>query len=355
MNLTPQQINNMNYVYSESTKIVRPEFNNLVRDNTEKTSKEVNIKVNSAEDPDFLNSRSIHGFNSIAEIVSAKSNKEIIDHLTIDKLNDPTIKAEEHSVGLPMDNLIIDTNNDPMYVPMNELINNIKENTEKESVYTGVKFDNLVSNYTRNYDNKFGVQSIPIDMDRSMLPKPVDNMDLHINKDNKSTNNRRNNNWFSRLIEQRGEEYITSGRLTVEEVSKNAERIIDDMIGGKIDYDKYGKYIIMPVIIETLINYCSNKLAINRALQFSLGYVYNDYVGKNYLSDDPERYNTLININDSLARDITQSIAIVNQDIATYNILFNKLSYVNNTKNVSGLYSLINELNIYKKQMKKRY
>ena len=41
--------------------------------------------------------------------------------------------------------------------------------------------------------------------------------------------------------------------------------------------------------------YCSNKLAINRALQFSLGYVYNDYVGKNYLSDDPERYNTSIN------------------------------------------------------------
>ena len=47
--------------------------------------------------------------------------------------------------------------------------------------------------------------------------------------------------------------------------------------------------------------------------------------------------------------------SIVNQDIAIYSILFNRLSYVNATKNASNLYSLINELNSYKKQMKKRY
>jgi hypothetical protein len=212
----------------------------------------------------------------------------------------------------------------------------------------------LISNYTPNYDLKFGVQAIPVDIDRSMLPKPVTQESLHPNKEDKPSG-RKISNWFTRLIDQKGEEYINSGRLTIEEVSKNAERIIDDMIAGRIDYDKFGKYLIMPVIIETLINYCSNKLAINRALQFSLGYIYNDYIEKGNLIDDPERYAVLANIDDSLIRDITQSIAIVNQDITIYSILYNRFCYVNNTKNVSNLYSLINELNSYKKQMRKRY
>ena len=60
-------------------------------------------------------------------------------------------------------------------------------------------------------------------------------------------------------------------------------------------------------------------------------------------------------IDDSMSRNITQSIAIVNQDIGVYDILYKKLTFVEATKNVSSLFSLTNELNAYKKQLKKRY
>ena len=328
-------INNTKMAIPEQFGMIKPKFLGSIEDSTQKQQIYADINFHNSIRENNSNWSTPYGFNSIVEEVTEKPKEESVNNVNVDNLVEKDNIETYESVGLPMDNLIIDEQ---------PIIPN----------YVSTGFDNLISNYTPNYDLKFGVQAIPVDMDRSMLPKPISQEDLHINKDEKPTN-KRISNWFSRLIDQRGEEYITSGRLTIEEVSKNAERIIDDMISGRIDYDKFGKYIILPVIIETLINYCSNKLAINKALSFSLGYIYNDYVEKANLIDDPERYSILMTIDDSLARDITQSIAIVNQDINIYTILFNRLSYVNYTKNVSNLYSLINELNVYKKQMKKRY
>ena len=328
-------LNNPEMMSPERLGMLRPSFQGSIEENTQKQQIYADISFGNSIRDNNPGLNGSYGFSSVVDEATNKPKEETIDNVNVDKLLDTEHVENYDSVGLPMDNLIrTEAPVVPNYVP--------------------TAFDNLISNYTPNYDLKFGVQAIPVDMDRSMLPKPVTQEDLHINKDEKPTG-RKISNWFSRLIDQRGEEYITSGRLTIEEVSKNAERIIDDMISGRVDYDKFGKYIILPVIIETLINYCSNKLAINRALSFSLGYIYNDYVEKANLIDDPERYATLMTIDDSLARDITQSIAIVNQDINIYTILFNRLSYVNYTKNVSNLYSLINELNVYKKQMRKRY
>lgn len=220
-------------------------------------------------------------------------------------------------------------------------------------------FNRLTIPGNRESSNRFGVQPLAENIERSMLPKPVTEEDIRIANErlNKAENpsRRKISNWFSRLLDQRGQDYISSGKLTIDEVSKNAERIIDDMIAGKIDYDIYGKYIIEPVIIQTLINYCANKLAINKVLQFSLGYTYNDYMSKSDLTDDPERYMTLCNIDDGFARNMAQSISIINQDIGVYSILYNKLCYANTTKNTSSLFSLTNDLNNYKKQMRKRY
>ena len=215
---------------------------------------------------------------------------------------------------------------------------------------------------------RFGIQLLEDDVDRSMLPKPVPSYygdkDPHNNKSNDSQvisqyGSGKMNNWFTRLLEQRGEDFITSGKLTIDEVSKNADRILDDMILGRIDYNKHGQYIIMPIIIETLISYCSNKLAINKAIQFSLGYTYNDYINRSIIIQNPmsdvERINTLASIDDGLVRNITQAIAIVNQDINVYEVLYNRLSYVKATSNATSLFSLANDLNNYKKVMKKRY
>lgn len=252
-------------------------------------------------------------------------------------------------VGLPMDNLIVpDTNNaTPKYV-------------EK------VSFGGLVSEPDPRYNEEnFSVYSIPNGLDRSMLPIAGNITDLIGSELNNSHNNKNNSsaefskkykvtNWFTRLLDQRGEDYISSGKLTVDEVSRNAEKILDDMISGRVNYDTQAQYIINPVVIETLINYCSNKLAINKAIQFALGYLYTDYVNRGFI-EDTQRLENLAQINDALSRNITHAISIVNQDVDIYTILYNKLVYANDTKNISALFSLSNDLNNYKKQMKKRY
>lgn len=317
--------------------LIRPKFNTLIENGTEENTDSSDKKFKGPITSNLNKDTTPYGFNIIVDQLDNIPKPEIAENISMDKLveNKSTNEAVK-SMGLDMNPLVKDIPTD-----------------KSDPEFVGLNFNSLISDFVPNYDNKFGVQAIPLNMDTSMLPKPVTPEDLHNNKDNKP--NRRINNWFTRIIDQKGEDYFTSGKLTIEEVSKNAERIIDDMVAGKVDYDKFGPYLILPVILDTLINYCSNKLAINRALQFSLGYIYNDYIERANLADDPERYNILIRIDDSLIRDITQSIAIVNQDIAVYSILFNRLSYVNATKNASSLYSLINELNSYKKQMKKRY
>ena len=217
-------------------------------------------------------------------------------------------------------------------------------------------FNGLVYQDTRSIGREFTVAPIPEGQERSMLPKP----ELHLNKNVNNSNNNQNNsggkkvnNWISRLIDQRGADYIT-GKLTADEVGRNAERIIDDMINGKIDYNVYGQYIITPVIIETLINYCYNKIAINNAIQFALGYTYNDYASK-FNIQDPQRMNVINQITDSMYRNMTQAISIVNQDLYIYNIIYNKLMILNSTKNATVLFSISNDLKNYQKQIKKRY
>ena len=244
--------------------------------------------------------------------------------------------------GLSMSNLIVKEEPQPQ---------------PEETPAANVSFNDLVYQDTRNIGREFTVAPMPEGQERSMLPKP----ELHLNKNVNNSNNNQNNsggkkvnNWISRLIDQRGADYITGGKLTTDEVGRNAERIIDDMINGRIDYNVYGQYIITPVIIETLINYCYNKIAINNAIQFSLGYTYNDYASRQNIQD-PQRLYTLNEITDSMYRNMTQAISIVNQDLNIYNIIYSKLTTLNTTKNASVLFSIANELKNYQKQIKKRY
>lgn len=268
------------------------------------------------------------------------------------KLHDNTVNRTPVSMGLSMGHSVINTTS-------TENDATVVKNEKRKPEEVTASFGGLVRNTYKESSNRFGVQPLAEDIDRSMLPKPVTPEDIKNANERLSkaenSSKRKVSNWFSRLLDQRGQDYISSGKLTIDEVSKNAERIIDDMIGGRIDYDAYGKYIINPIVIQTLINYCANKLAINKALQFSLGYTYNDYMSRTDMGDDPERYMTLCGIDDGFARNMAQSISIVNQDIGLYSILYSKLCYADSTKNTSSLFSLTNELNNYKKQMRKRY
>ena len=78
--------------------------------------------------------------------------------------------------------------------------------------------------------------------------------------------------WFSRLLERKGDDYISSGKITDMEVIRNIDRIIDDIINGKIDYSKYGNCILAPVVFNNLLSYCREKVSTTAAKMYSLSY-----------------------------------------------------------------------------------
>lgn len=279
----------------------------------------------------------------------------------------PADPAFKEAVGLSMNGLIGNDVSPVQPQPVvgyvfNNLVQVVPVQKEEPAVPTELpQFGNLYDSSINPADVKqrFGVAPLEDGADRSMLPKVNSFEDVaHLNKNNQpvqeSITGRKVNNWFTRLLDQRGQDYISSGKLTIDEVNRNAERILDDIIAGRIDYGKQGQYLINPVVIDTLISYCANKLAINRAIQYSLGYVYNDYTNR-ILMNDPERLAMLASIDDSQSRNISQAIAIVNQDIGIFDILYQKLQYVAATRNASSLFSLTNDLNNWRKQTKKRY
>ena len=174
--------------------------------------------------------------------------------------------------------------------------------------------------------------------------------------------NNKASNWFSRIIEKKGPDCIRSGRLTTDEVSRNAERIIDDILKCRIDYEKYGSYVIAPVVLEPLIGFCTNKLAIDEAILYSLGYTHNDYVN-GYISHSTGTNSMnqyFINniripavLDDNLANNIAQALAIKSREVEVYTIVLQALKSVRVTKNPYELYGLTGRLNMYTRSMPK--
>lgn len=162
-------------------------------------------------------------------------------------------------------------------------------------------------------------------------------------------NGRKISNWFTRMIDQRGEDFIAAGKISVDEVGKNVDKIIDDIIAGRVDFSKHGKYIIEPIIIDTILDYCANKVNLNTANLYTQNYFYSDYVNRiQYMQTDPERFG-ILNTNDNMIRNIVRSMSMADRDIGIYTILYNKFMIVKNTKNAMALISLNNELNAYRK------
>ena len=168
-----------------------------------------------------------------------------------------------------------------------------------------------------------------------------------------NNNNRKDTTWIATLIEKRGADYIDS-QLTSDEVIKNVDRIIMDIINCRINYNAYGEHFIKPVILDTLISHCSSHLAKLKTESFALGYVKNDYdnnvithVG-NVASDMLQSFyghnRTPGTLTDSTANNISQLLARVNQDIMIYYPILNTLQTISITRNYYDMYALNNTL-----------
>lgn len=79
-------------------------------------------------------------------------------------------------------------------------------------------------------------------------------------------------NWFSRLLDRKGSDYIETGKLTDAEVLRNIDRIIDDIINGRIDYSVYGKCIMAPVVFDNLLSYCRSRLSSEMSKMYCISF-----------------------------------------------------------------------------------
>lgn len=122
-------------------------------------------------------------------------------------------------------------------------------------------------------------------------------------------------NWFSRTIEKDGPDFMLNGRMTTEKIDANADRIIDDFIYGNVDFSKYGSYVVDPVIIGQLIEFCKIKIVRANSLKYALAYTLSDY-NNGYIYVMAPTTSQRIPAN-------TRAIA----DMITINTMANELSY----------------------------
>lgn len=231
------------------------------------------------------------------------------------------------------------------------LINNNSETNNKEVSENLLGFKSLIRDTVDLKEQRYCLshtETVP-NCSKSLPP----NKFIPQNKTTESPKSKVRN-WLSGIIDRHGESYIYNS-LTSEEVGKNADRIIDEIINGRIDYKIQGKYYTHNVIIDTLINYCSNKLSILKATKFALSYLYMDYSSIGNLRTDSERYNILGSINDNMWRNITQTMIITDQDIFKYELLYRSLSSMSNTQNITILMAIPSQLAAYKKLARNRY
>jgi len=124
-------------------------------------------------------------------------------------------------------------------------------------------------------------------------------------------------NWFSRTIEKEGPDFMQTGKVSTEKIDANADRIIDDLIYGNIDFAIYGQYVIDSVIIGQLIKFCTIKIMRANSIKYALDYTLNDY--KNgYIYVMAPSASARIPIN-------TRAVT----DMLTINAIANELEYAN--------------------------
>lgn len=85
-------------------------------------------------------------------------------------------------------------------------------------------------------------------------------------------NQRQPDCWFSHLLDKKGEDYISNDKILDTEITRNADRIIDDIINGRIDYNRFGYCLLQQRVFSNLYSYCTNKVTTLSADLFALRY-----------------------------------------------------------------------------------
>lgn len=172
--------------------------------------------------------------------------------------------------------------------------------------------------------------------------------------------NKGRQDWFTRLLSRKGDDYISSGKLQDIEITRNLPIIIDDIINGRIDYSIHGNTILMPVVFDNLISYCRNELSIINVSMFSLYYTisacesgeipvsgYSNIRNKYYMNP----YNLPHDNKTCITQDMRNTLSIAARDATInfnkFSIILAALERISINRNIFELQWVTNELKNY--------
>lgn len=156
-------------------------------------------------------------------------------------------------------------------------------------------------------------------------------------------------NYFSRLLKNKGPNYITDGLLTEKEVARSIEIIINDIINGRIDYDKYGSCILYRPVLDTLIGHCRNKVSLYESNIYCMRYTI-DQVNSGSLHVVGPLYPNFPGTIQQICYDnIVYYYDINNREFTKYSILSQTLESVSYSHNVYELVYVSAKLKMYSK------
>lgn len=124
------------------------------------------------------------------------------------------------------------------------------------------------------------------------------------------------NNYFSSNIKRWDREDFL-WQMRPEIIQRDAKnRIFREMVQGKIDYEKYGKYYLDPKFLENLIITASNELSNNSIVYIALENLDRSFPGNMEIVSNKTRYAGFVQI---------------------YSVLLNRLEAVKATGNIGYL------------------
>lgn len=146
----------------------------------------------------------------------------------------------------------------------------------------------------------------------------------------KKNNNKNQNNFFSQNIRKNGENFLDLKNSKT--MQRDAPRIFREIARGNIDLLKYGHYFLDMQFLESLIVTANNEFIFHNI----------SYAGVMNLIASATMHREQVDVA------VTQVLETHKRRAEAYNIIFNYLTMLKNTRDLNYIYALANNLSPYK-------
>lgn len=139
--------------------------------------------------------------------------------------------------------------------------------------------------------------------------------------------NNNQNNYFVKLRNEYGDDFLNCPKITVVDIQNNAIKILKDIFRNNLDLSIYGKYILEPIVLENI------KVVVLTKLNYY-----------NYLCEALE-YTRIQKYFGTVSHQQSMVETEANGKFMTYNMIAQTLNSISATQNITELNLLSQRLN----------